>query len=205
MAGNTEKGAQNGKKKKKKLGKRMRRDGLVVGPSLKKKKKTKSEEEKQVPRTLENTREFDETMVSPDDEEVLQDELHDEFAEHFSGKSEPKVIITTTRKPSLRMKKFAASLTAVVGADNADYYKRKDATIKEIMEGGIERGYTDVVVIAESSKQFRILYTAAHPHLPPLSLSLSLSISSLFLPPSLSPPSLLLSTVHGFLDCVQTL
>ena len=71
MAGNTEKGLHGkAKKKKKPLGKRMRRDGLVVGPSMKKKKKTNTEEEKQVPRTLENTREFDETMVNPDDEEV---------------------------------------------------------------------------------------------------------------------------------------
>ena len=30
--------------------------------------------------TIENTREKDETLVNPDDEEVLADELDDEFA-----------------------------------------------------------------------------------------------------------------------------
>lgn len=34
-------------------------------------------------KTIENTREKDETMVQPDDEEVAADEDEDEFAEHF--------------------------------------------------------------------------------------------------------------------------
>ncbi len=35
---------------------------------------------RKVPRTIENTREKDETMVQPDDEEVIADEQQDEFA-----------------------------------------------------------------------------------------------------------------------------
>lgn len=36
-------------------------------------------------KTIENTREADETMVQPDDEEVAADEEQDEFAEHFKN------------------------------------------------------------------------------------------------------------------------
>jgi len=39
----------------------------------------------QIPRTLENTREIDETFVRPDDEEVYGDEKDDEFAVYFSN------------------------------------------------------------------------------------------------------------------------
>ena len=39
----------------------------------------------QVPHTLDNMREFDETMVEPGDEEVAGDEADDEFAAYFSG------------------------------------------------------------------------------------------------------------------------
>ena len=38
---------------------------------------------KPIPRTLETTREPDETIVFPDDEEILQDEMTDEMAPYF--------------------------------------------------------------------------------------------------------------------------
>lgn len=41
----------------------------------------------QIPRTLDNTREVDDTIVAPGDEEVLADEEEDEFAPYFSGAS----------------------------------------------------------------------------------------------------------------------
>lgn len=39
----------------------------------------------QIPRTIENSREVDETEVKADDVEVVQDEQQDEFAEYFAG------------------------------------------------------------------------------------------------------------------------
>ena len=53
-----------------------------------------------VPRTIENTREVDETVVAPDDEEVLQDEKTDEFSSYFERGVSPKVLLLTVRKPS---------------------------------------------------------------------------------------------------------
>ena len=49
----------------------------------------------QVVRTLDNTREVDDTVVQPGDEEVMRDEADDEFARYFSGEKAPKIMITT--------------------------------------------------------------------------------------------------------------
>lgn len=52
--------------------------------------------EKEVPRTIESTREYDETMVQEDDEEVEHDEANDEFASYFKRERNPKVLITVS-------------------------------------------------------------------------------------------------------------
>lgn len=52
-----------------------------------------------MPNTLENTREFDETIVE-EDEEVAADEATDEFAEYFQNGLAPKILITTSKGPS---------------------------------------------------------------------------------------------------------
>lgn len=52
-----------------------------------------------MPNTLENTREFDETIVE-EDEEVAADEATDEFAEYFQNGLTPKILITTSKGPS---------------------------------------------------------------------------------------------------------
>jgi ribosome production factor 1 len=51
-----------------------------------------------VPKTLDNTREADETMVDNDDE-VAQDEAMDELASYFSGKT-PKILVTSSKQCS---------------------------------------------------------------------------------------------------------
>jgi hypothetical protein len=48
------------------------------------------------PRTQENTREKDDTIVTAEDEEVLEDEALDEFAEYFSSSKTPKIYLTTS-------------------------------------------------------------------------------------------------------------
>jgi hypothetical protein len=54
---------------------------------------------KLAPRTLENTRVFDETVVDPNDAEVANDVQSDELAAYFQGLP-PKVLITTSNRPS---------------------------------------------------------------------------------------------------------
>ena len=54
---------------------------------------------KQVPRTIENTREYDATTVDADDEEVQFDITHDEYESYFSKTYEPKILITSSDNP----------------------------------------------------------------------------------------------------------
>merc|ERR1712018_591567 len=75
---------------------------------LKEKKRKKKEAEelgdeappKQIPRTIENTRVYDETMVDPEDEEVAADEANDEIAPYFNRATAPKILLTTALKIS---------------------------------------------------------------------------------------------------------
>ncbi|KAL2893472.1 Ribosome production factor 1 [Bienertia sinuspersici] len=52
---------------------------------------------RQVPRTIENTREADETVCKPDDEELFAELDTDEFSGVLKGNCVPKVLITTCR------------------------------------------------------------------------------------------------------------
>ena len=63
--------------------------------------------------TIENTRERDETVVQPDDEEVAADEEQDEFAAHFARQRPPHVLLTTCYKPTGRMYKFLKEMLTV--------------------------------------------------------------------------------------------
>eukprot|EP01047_Picozoa_sp_COSAG01_P075311 COSAG01_NODE_12864_length_1673_cov_1.042567_3_plen_134_part_00 len=52
---------------------------------------------RQVPRTLESAREFDETLVSADDGEIVGEEAMDEYANYFAGQSTHCLLVSTTR------------------------------------------------------------------------------------------------------------
>lgn len=54
---------------------------------------------KQIPRTIENTRENDITTVDEEDEEVIFDISHDEYESYFSKTYEPKILITSSDNP----------------------------------------------------------------------------------------------------------
>ncbi|KAK9812650.1 hypothetical protein WJX72_001266 [[Myrmecia] bisecta] len=106
---------------------------------------------KKIPKTLENTREKDETMVAGDDDEVRADEAEDEFAEHFANMRPPNVLLTTCYKPSGIMYKFLADMLEVFPC--AQYYKRQGFPLKKIVNYATNRGFTDVVVFNEDRKQ----------------------------------------------------
>ncbi|KAG1657804.1 hypothetical protein FOA52_006580 [Chlamydomonas sp. UWO 241] len=136
------------KKKRQKVEEAMVKDGLEPPP-------------KRVPKTIESTREKDETMVQPDDEEVEVDEDDDEFAEHFKNIRPPKVLITTCYKPSKVMYTFLSEMLEVFPA--AQYYKRAGYPLKKIVKFAAAREYTDVVVFNEDRKSINAMLVI---HLP---------------------------------------
>lgn len=134
----------------------------------KEKKKRKQAEENGEPvperkkqRTLDNTREADETIVEAHDEEVVGDEAIDEFSSYFDGSVEPKIIITSCYKPTKQMYEFIRDLLYVF--PNSFYYKRLNFTIQQICDAAKKRGYTDLLIINEDRKKFNAL---THVHLP---------------------------------------
>jgi hypothetical protein len=112
-------------------------------------------------KTLDNTREADETVVQADDAEVLADESLDEFSSYFHGEVEPKILVTSCYRPSKVMYDFIRDLLYVF--PNSFYYKRAKFTIKQITEAAKKRGYTDLIIINEDRKMFNAL---THVHLP---------------------------------------
>jgi ribosome production factor 1 len=104
----------------------------------------------QVPRTIESTREFDETAVAPDDAEVLGDEADDEFARIWSGEEAPKLMVTTQRSPSGKLFPVIAELLGCI--PNAFYYKRGLFDLKRICTFAADKGFTHLLVLTERLK-----------------------------------------------------
>lgn len=99
------------------------------------------------PRTIENTREFDETIVKPDDAEVIEDEAVDEFSAFFRGEKTPKILFTTSQKPTKTSFTFIEDLLKVI--PNSSFRKRGTFELKKIVTWAKEREYTALIVINE--------------------------------------------------------
>lgn len=106
---------------------------------------------RQTPRTIENTREAEVSMIQPDDEEVIGDEAEDEFAPYFSDEIRPKIIITTRPEPSSELFHFIHDLMQYI--PQMFYYPRRGYTVKQICEYGQNRNFTHLIVLSEKYKK----------------------------------------------------
>jgi len=107
---------------------------------------------KNTPKTLDNTRELEPTMVSAEDDvEVMMDESEDEFAAYFSGEVPPKVLITTRPRPSQNTFHFIADLQQLI--PGLAFYPRKSFSVKEICQFAQNRQFTHVMILSEKSKK----------------------------------------------------
>jgi len=108
--------------------------------------------QKKIPKTLDNTRDFEVTTVRPDDEEVLGDESCDEFVDYFSDTVRPKIIVTTRPRPSSNLFHFISDLMRFF--PRLFYYPRKSFSVKEIIDFARkkDKGFTHLMVLSEKSK-----------------------------------------------------
>ncbi|KAL3688275.1 hypothetical protein R1sor_014584 [Riccia sorocarpa] len=106
---------------------------------------------RKIPRTIENTREADETVAEPDDEELQAEVGADEFSNYFKHDITPKVLLTTSQQNSVPTRKFCQDLLAVI--PNCFYYKRGTYNLKQIVKYAINREFTSIVVINENRKE----------------------------------------------------
>ncbi|XP_034164590.2 ribosome production factor 1 [Pangasianodon hypophthalmus] len=105
---------------------------------------------KEVPKTIENQRIYDETTVDPEDEEVAFDEGTDEFSAYFNKLINPKVLITTSDRPRGRTVRFCEQLATII--PNAHVYYRRGLALKRIIPQCISRDFSYLMVINEDRK-----------------------------------------------------
>jgi ribosome production factor 1 len=116
--------------------------------------------DKKIPKTLENTREVDETIVQADDQEVLEDEQCDELANYYHGQP-VKTLITTSKKALKEAYVFAKELMTIF--PNSEFRDRGNYHVKEMVEFCKNRHYTDIVLVNEDQK---MLHSMTLIHLP---------------------------------------
>ncbi|KAE9549241.1 hypothetical protein FO519_007550 [Halicephalobus sp. NKZ332] len=107
---------------------------------------------KDQPKTIENMREADVTMVDAEDEEVLHDQEYDEMASYFNRETTPKVVLTTSPKARVDTHKFCFDLTKII--PGAQCVPRRCIPVKKIVKQAIEKGYTDLIIIHENREKF---------------------------------------------------
>lgn len=139
------------KKAKKVEKKRKEKEAKLLGQDL----------PKQVPKTIESMRVYDETMVAPGDEEVEIEESVDEMASYFNRETVPKVLITTSDRPSQRTNKFCKELKKCI--PNSEIYYRRGLDLKKITPQAIRQGFTDLLIVNEDQKKPNCLIIS---HLP---------------------------------------
>lgn len=105
---------------------------------------------KQVPRTIENTREADVTTIDHDDEEVQFDITNDEYASYFSKTYEPKILITSSDNPHTKTIHFIRELTKII--PNSECRWRHRSSVKKMIASAKKRDFTDVIVVNEDRR-----------------------------------------------------
>ncbi|KAB5527275.1 hypothetical protein DKX38_021122 [Salix brachista] len=105
---------------------------------------------RKIPRTIENTREFDETVCKPDDELYAGNDA-DEFSSVLKRERIPKILITTSRFNSTRGPAFISELLEVI--PNAHYYKRGTYDLKKIVEYAKKQDFTSLIVVHTNRRE----------------------------------------------------
>jgi ribosome production factor 1 len=168
-------------REQKKDAKRNRRKGRA----LVRKKLRDAAPPKAVPKTLERMRKPDDTFLDTsapapgsgttaavvEDQEIVGDEADDEFAPFFREKRNPRLLITTSPKPSHRTLMWIREAKWLF--PNSIYRPRQDYTIEEILGYCTNRGFTDVMFVFERMKQPWGLVICHLPHGPTAAFRIS--------------------------------
>ncbi|XP_065859981.1 uncharacterized protein [Euphorbia lathyris] len=123
------------------------------------------------PRTIENTRELDETICKPDDDELFAGNDADEFSSLLNRERTPKILITTCRFNSTRGPLFIKELLSVI--PNAEYKKRGTYDLKEVTKYAINRDYTAIIDVHTNRREVDALWIICLPNGPTAHFKLS--------------------------------
>jgi len=106
---------------------------------------------KQIPKTLDNTREKDESMVEAGDVEVEEEENKDEFAEYFKNEKKPKIMLTTRPRPSRHLFPFMSDIMTMM--PNTYFYKREKFGLRDMAKWAHNKDFTHLIVLGEKYKE----------------------------------------------------
>lgn len=106
---------------------------------------------RKTPHTIENTREPDETVCRPDDDELFAGNDADEFSSILKQGCAPKILITTCRFNSSRGPAFISELLTVI--PNSHYYKRGTYDLKKIIEYAKKKDFTSIIVVHTNRRE----------------------------------------------------
>eukprot|EP00301_Raphidiophrys_heterophryoidea_P001723 c1081_g1_i1.p1 GENE.c1081_g1_i1~~c1081_g1_i1.p1 ORF type:complete len:313 (-),score=44.77 c1081_g1_i1:110-1003(-) len=126
---------------------------------------------KQKPKTLDNSREEDKTVVEPTDDEIQGDEAYDEFCKYFEGKT-PRILLTSGTRPSKTLNVFMKELLYVFPR-YCTFYQRMGYDIKKIMEFATSKGFTAIMLINENRNVPNQMYLIHLPEGPTMHFTLS--------------------------------
>lgn len=103
---------------------RKGKEAKKIRKQVKKQNKYDENRVKLDPLTIDDKREIDENFVfdEDDNEELINEEQHDEFEEYFSQKYEPKIMLTTSERPSRNVFDFLKDVKGVFGPETHYWY-----------------------------------------------------------------------------------
>ncbi|PRP73563.1 hypothetical protein PROFUN_02572 [Planoprotostelium fungivorum] len=119
---------------------------------------------KKIPNTIENMRADDETFVTGEDEEVLEEVEVDEFSDYYVDKKEPKILITTNTLPEGQATEVVETFLNIF--PNSEYRQRKNYPLRDIIKFCINREYTDVMIVNEDHAEVNGVLVVHLPHGP---------------------------------------
>ncbi|ESN92637.1 hypothetical protein HELRODRAFT_185141 [Helobdella robusta] len=126
---------------------------------------------KQIPKTIENQRVFDETKITESDDEIIAEAENDSLGIHLSSRAQAKVLITTTDRPLSRTNKFCKELKKSIPF--SEIYYRRGLDLKKITDQASKRGYTALIVVNEDRKTPNGMIISHLPNGPTASFRLS--------------------------------
>ena len=120
-------------------------------------KKRKLEEKKKgikvvrIPRTIDNSRQLDQSYIHDlNEEEMLKEDAMDEFHAILEGKRKTKIMITTTLKAGSYSIKFGHELTTVL--PHSMFRKRRGFALHTILKQLKRKDFTALIIIEQGGK-----------------------------------------------------
>lgn len=118
---------------------------------FKKYQKTKDPEDKIEPVTTDMKREVTKDLILSADPDLADEEAFDEFAAFINGDKTPKILITTSERPTVKSFECLADIRSLI--PNSFYYPRKGRSLNEVARLARERNFTHILALNERLKE----------------------------------------------------